>query len=112
MTTTAMHSTPLVLVHDRQTDADHVIKVRGDSDVLAVARYILIAFSERSDVVVRALGVEAVNQAVKAVAIARGHVAERGLDLTCRPGIINFYRSSKGSNGDSLSGVVLRLHLA
>ena len=34
----------------------------------------------------RAVGAGAVNQAVKAIAIARGYVAPRGMDLTCVPG--------------------------
>jgi stage V sporulation protein S len=36
--------------------------------------------------VLRAIGAGAINQAVKAIAIARGLVAPRGIDLTCRPG--------------------------
>lgn len=34
----------------------------------------------------RAIGAGAVNQAVKACAIARGYVAVRGIDLLVRPG--------------------------
>jgi stage V sporulation protein S len=34
----------------------------------------------------RAIGAGAVNQAIKACAIARGYVAPRGIDLSIRPG--------------------------
>lgn len=38
---------------------------------------------------IQAIGAGAVNQAIKAVAIARGYVAASGLDIICRPAFID-----------------------
>ena len=43
----------------------------------------------RRPVILRAVGAGAVNQAIKASAIARGLVASTGVDLTLRPGFAN-----------------------
>ena len=37
----------------------------------------------------QAIGAGAINQAVKAIAIARGYVAPAGMDLVCIPGFID-----------------------
>ena len=56
----------------------------------------------------RAVGAAAVNQAVKAIAIARGYIASRGVDMVCRPGFTNV----PGKDGkDSISAMVFRLTL-
>jgi stage V sporulation protein S len=64
----------------------------------SLASAIAHAFYEdtKEPVAVRAIGAGAVNQAVKAIAIARGYVAPRGLDLTCVPG----FASVKSRDGD------------
>ena len=46
-------------------------------------------FYEQAEVKVQAAGAGAVNQAVKAIAVARGYIATRGMDLIVRPGFIN-----------------------
>jgi stage V sporulation protein S len=51
-----------------------------------VASAIAHVIYEKHEVKLRAVGAGAVNQAVKAIAISRGYVAPRGLDLTCKPG--------------------------
>jgi len=43
---------------------------------------------ESGSVEVQAVGAGAVNQAVKAIAIARGFVAPNGLDLVCIPAFV------------------------
>lgn len=62
-------------------DAEDIIKVSGSSNPQSVgsivARSVVAGQSPR----IRAIGASAVNQAVKACAIARGFVAPRGLDL-------------------------------
>ena len=66
--------------------SDDIIKVSGSSNPQSVgsivARSVVAGQSPR----VRAIGASAVNQAVKAIAIARGYVAPRGMDLSCIPG--------------------------
>ncbi len=44
---------------------------------------------------VQAIGAAAVNQTVKAIAVARGFVAANGLDLTCRPAFVELTREGK-----------------
>ena len=65
---------------------EDVLRVGAGSNPQAVASAIAHAIYEKQSCKVRAVGAGAVNQAVKAIAIARGYVAPRGLDLTCRPG--------------------------
>lgn len=46
-------------------------------------------------VVLRAIGAGAVNQAIKALAIARSYVALRGIDLAVRPGFVTVSVSNR-----------------
>jgi stage V sporulation protein S len=62
------------------------LRVSAGSNPQSVASAIAHAVYESRQVKLRAVGAGAVNQAVKAIAIARGYVAPRGLDLTCKPG--------------------------
>lgn len=92
----------------RQSDEDTVIKVGGGSDPQAVASAISNAFYDDNEVVMRAVGAAAVNQGAKAVAISRGYIAPRGLDVICRIGFTNV----QGRDGESsISAIVFRLTL-
>jgi stage V sporulation protein S len=62
-----------------------IIKVAADSRPPAVAGAIAGVIRERGRVDVRAIGASAVNQAVKAVAIARGYLMPEGIDIVCIP---------------------------
>lgn len=62
------------------------LRVSAGSNPQSVAAAIAHAIYENRSVKLRAVGAGAVNQAVKAMAIARGYVAPRGFDLTCKPG--------------------------
>jgi len=62
------------------------LRVSAGSNPQSVASAIAHAIYDNRTVKLRAVGAGAVNQAVKALAIARGYVAPRGLDLTCKPG--------------------------
>jgi stage V sporulation protein S len=63
-----------------------VIKVSAESRTSAVAGAIAGVVREHQRAEVQAIGAGAVNQAVKAVAIARGYLHEDGLDVVCIPG--------------------------
>lgn len=63
-----------------------VLRVSAGSNPQSVASAIAHAIYENKSVKLRAVGAGAVNQAVKAMAIARGYVGPRGLNLTCTPG--------------------------
>ncbi len=62
-----------------------MIKVAADSRSTAVAGAIAGVIRERGKVDVRAIGASAVNQAIKAVAIARSYLMPEGIDIVCVP---------------------------
>ena len=63
-----------------------IIKVSSKSAPQKVAGALANLFRESNDSVeMQAIGAGALNQAVKAVAIARGFVAPAGVDLICIP---------------------------
>lgn len=65
---------------------EEFLRVSAGSNPQSVASAIAHALYEKQTVKLRAVGAGAVNQAVKAMAIARGYVAPRGLDLSFTPG--------------------------
>lgn len=60
-----------------------ILKVSSKSRPKAVAGALATVVERDKKVVIHAIGAGAVNQAVKAIAIARGFVAPRGMDLVC-----------------------------
>ncbi len=62
-----------------------VLKVSSRSSPNAVAGALAGVIREKGSAEVQAIGAGAINQAVKAVAIARGFVAPGGIDLVCIP---------------------------
>lgn len=62
-----------------------VIKVSGSSRTAAVAGAIAGVFRENHRAEVQAIGAGAVNQAVKALVLARGYLSEDGYDVICMP---------------------------
>ena len=65
---------------------EQVLRVSAGSNPQAVASAIAHSIYETRACKIRAVGAGAINQAVKAIAIARGYTAPRGLDLICIPG--------------------------
>lgn len=62
-----------------------LIKVAANSRSTAVAGAIAGVIRERGRVDVQAIGAGAVNQAIKAIAIARGYLELDGIDIVCIP---------------------------
>ena len=62
-----------------------VLKVSAKSNPNPVAGALAGVLRERGGAEIQAIGAGALNQAVKAVAIARGFVAPSGMDLICIP---------------------------
>ena len=62
-----------------------ILKVSSKSNPNSVAGALANILKERDTVEIQAIGAGALNQAVKAVAIARGFVAPAGVDLVCIP---------------------------
>ncbi len=62
-----------------------MLKVSAGSKPKMVAGALAAVVREEGTAEIQAVGAAAVNQAVKAVAIARGYVAPNGIDLVCVP---------------------------
>ncbi|MBE6032395.1 MAG: stage V sporulation protein S [Firmicutes bacterium] len=62
-----------------------VLKVSARSNPNSVAGALAGVLREKGGTEIQAIGAGALNQAVKAVAIARGFVAPSGVDLICIP---------------------------
>lgn len=62
-----------------------VLKVSTKSNPNSVAGAIATLIKEQNIVEIQAVGAGAINQAVKAIAIARGFVAPTGKDIVCIP---------------------------
>ena len=64
-----------------------VLKISSKSNPNSVAGAIAGLVKESNKAEMQAIGAGALNQAVKAVAIARGFVAPSGVDLVCIPAL-------------------------
>ena len=62
-----------------------VLKVSTKSNPNSVAGALAAIIKEKNIVEIQAVGAGAINQAVKAIAIARGFVATSGKDIVCIP---------------------------
>ncbi|KKQ94751.1 MAG: Stage V sporulation protein S [candidate division CPR2 bacterium GW2011_GWC1_39_9] len=62
-----------------------VLRVSSKSSPNSVAGALAGVIRERGAAEMQVIGAGALNQAVKAIAIARGFVAPSGLDLVCKP---------------------------
>lgn len=62
-----------------------VLKVSAQSQAKAVAGALAAVIRQQGAAEIQSVGAAAVNQAIKAIAIARGYVAPNGIDLICIP---------------------------
>lgn len=62
-----------------------ILKVSSKSKPNSVAGALANAFKEKGVIEIQAVGAGALNQAIKAVAIARGYIAPTGKDIYCIP---------------------------
>lgn len=83
---------------------ENVLRVSASSNPQAVASAVAHSIYETRSCKIRAVGAGAVNQAVKAIAIARGYTAPRGIDLVCIPGFANIE-----SKDGTISAVVFQV---
>jgi stage V sporulation protein S len=66
-----------------------IIKVKATSRTAAVAGAIAGVFREHKRAEVQAIGAGAVNQAVKALVLAKGYLAEDGINVVCLPEFVD-----------------------
>ena len=64
------------------------LRVGGGSKPTSVAGAISAVIRNDRQVQVQAIGAQAVNQAVKAIAIARNYLEDDGLDIVCQPSFL------------------------
>ncbi|PKM77765.1 MAG: stage V sporulation protein S [Firmicutes bacterium HGW-Firmicutes-15] len=62
-----------------------VLKVSAKSSPNSVAGALAGVLREKGSAEIQAIGAGAINQSIKAIAIARGFVAPSGMDLICIP---------------------------
>lgn len=84
------------------TGHEVILRVSSGSPAQSLASAISHAVYDSKRVKLRAIGAGAVNQSMKGCAIARGYVAQRGLDLVVRPG----FTEVEGRRGDELSAMI------
>ena len=72
-----------------ETPTVDIIKVSATSRTSAVAGAIAGIFREQEHANVQAIGASAVNQAVKAVALARNYLTEDGYNIICIPEFVD-----------------------
>lgn len=97
----ALGEDPVARIGTRGSD-DEPLRVSAASPPQSLASAISHALYDNRRVTLRAIGAGAVNQAMKGCAIARGYVAQRGLDLVVRPG----FTEVRGQREDDLSAMV------
>lgn len=85
-------------------EKENVLRVSPDSDVMRVANSMSMALENGGSFVARAVGVGAVNQTAKAIAVSRGKVAQTGRDMVTRIG----FQTVTGRSGEEISALVFR----
>ena len=82
--------------------ADGPLKVSTKSSPNAVAGALAATLRERGKAELQAVGAGAINQAIKAVAIARNYLKTAGIDVICVPSFITVAISENERTGISL----------
>jgi stage V sporulation protein S len=80
-----------------------VLKVSAKSNPNSVAGALAAVLRERENAELQAVGAGAINQAVKAVAIARSYLKPSEIDLSCVPSFIDVEINGNERTGISIS---------
>ena len=80
-----------------------VLKVSSKSQSKAVAGAMSLILEKDEQVVIQSIGAGAVNQAVKAIAIARGFLAPKGIDIYVQVSFVELSIDSKERTGIKFS---------
>ena len=89
-------------------DEERILRVKNNSSASSLASAISHGIYDGQEVVLRAIGAGSVNQAVKAIAIARSYVAPRAIDLHCIPG----FATVEGKDDREISAIVFKVFSA
>jgi stage V sporulation protein S len=77
------------LKREKEKTRMDIIKVKANSRTAAVAGAIAGVMREHKHADVQAIGAGAVNQAVKALVLAKGYLAEDGIIIVCIPEFVD-----------------------
>jgi stage V sporulation protein S len=91
---------------DKPEKTEILLRVKATTSVPGLASAVAHAIYDDQPISLRAIGAGALSQAVKAVAVARGHVAPRGVDLVCIPG---FCTVTVGPDDEEVTAITLRV---
>lgn len=80
-----------------------ILKVSAKSNPNSVAGALAAALRERETAELQAVGAGAINQAVKAIAIARSYLKSSEIDLACVPSFIDVEINGNERTGISLA---------
>ena len=86
------------------------LRVSSHSDPSAAAGAIANGVREQNEVEIEVIGPRAVNQAVKAIAIARGYVASAGTDLYCVPSFTSIQVAATGNEKTAIHFAIRPRH--
>lgn len=84
---------------------DVVLKVKSSSSASNLAAAIANNVYDKREVTLRAIGAAAVNQSMKAIAIAQSFVGPRGNVLSCRPG----FTTVTMGDGEEISALTFKI---
>jgi stage V sporulation protein S len=83
------------ILSERENTLMDIIKVKANSRTAAVAGAIAGVIRENKHAEVQAIGAGAVNQAIKAMVLAKGYLAEDGIEVVCIPEFVDVEIDSK-----------------
>lgn len=78
---------------------NEILKISSNSNPNSVAGAIFAQIKENHKSELKAVGAAAVNQSVKAIAIARGYAAPLGFDIAVVPAFINIQSENEEITG-------------
>jgi stage V sporulation protein S len=88
---------------EHHESAPGALKVSAKSNPNAVAGALAAVIRERDNAEIQAVGAGAINQAIKAVAIARSYLKDSNFDVICIPSFITVAISENERTGISLA---------
>lgn len=91
------------MIQDPATSLTSLLKVSAKSNPNAVAGALAAVLRERESAELQAVGAGAINQAIKAIAIARGYLRPGHIDLACVPSFIEVEIGGNERTGISLA---------
>jgi stage V sporulation protein S len=92
-----------MMADDERAETPAALKVSAKSNPNAVAGALAAVMRERDTAEIQAVGAGAINQAIKAVAIARSYLKDSNLDVICVPSFITVAISENERTGISLA---------